>query len=166
MGIEESKPINILLSEKIKRLFESNTFITNYELNTILSSGPSHSIEFSDLQTFFCWDYKTFKNNDSLIVFLKNTMGENFVEFIQSSNFFKIKTNKTNKSNEIEKKDISFELIKSDKENFEENKENNNKENNNSMFDLMKLKLIIFLFSCDYLDKDNNYNDKVNKLFN
>lgn len=163
MGIgTASKPINKALSEKIQKLFECNIQITKFEIYSILNCDDLHSIEFTDLFTYFCWDFQTFKNNASIKNYFNNIFGENFMEFIESSNFFRVKKNIPN-SRKIPLSSIEKD-VGSEKEKGKpiiEIKENNEIIDTNASFNLFKIKLVIFLLSCDSLNDECSYNDKV-----
>lgn len=165
MGKNVSKPINEILSEKIKKLFECNNLITNFELYNLLNVDENHSMEFKDLIAFFCYDFNVLNNLDSLKIYIKNVIGENFLDFIESSNFFRVKKPQTPTNTNAKK--IPIRSIEKDAGmEKERNKERLNQEeiDVNAMFDILKIKLVIFLFTCDNILESTEYNDKV-KIF-
>jgi len=167
---EEDKYINLT-----KRLALIENLLTDYEMYTILNCSKFYANNFCDFLCHICWDYKIFENPGLTKEFLTKNLGENFVEFVFSSDFFKDKSKEELEKEEKGEKEIkdnynykktieSENYLETEKEEKPDNKDKYNRNSSNFKIDLMKLKMVIFLFTNDsFILKESidNYNDKV-----
>lgn len=175
-----------------KKLTEIESKLTDYEMFKILSCGKNYANNFCDLICQCCWDFKIFENPGDTKAFFSENFGEKFVEFISSSEFFRVKSQMEKDKEEKEEKedkenykktletdynnntdtdkDEKEELIiERERENLKNLKDSKNTRNFDLIkFDPMKIKFVIFLFTNDnFILQDgieNNYNDKVGEF--
>lgn len=151
-----------IYTEKSNVIFKSEDQLSIFEKNVILNFNKILTEKFTNIFNYVCFDYPFYQNVKTTEDLLRESIGDKFIEFINFSDFFKLK-NRTNKSSE----NLKSTIAETAQININIDKDLNMNLNSDCSYDCNKLRLFVFLTTKETLVTNNgyNYNDKVNLFF-
>ncbi len=92
-----------IYTEQTNVIFKSEDQLSNFEKNVLLNFNTILSEKFTNIFTFFCYDYQCFQSVATCDNLFQEAFGHKFIEFIKFSDYFKLQSQKiTNKSVTVE----------------------------------------------------------------